>query len=477
MDQAQEQVFAAYQAAARWLLGNIREPAEPAEPRPMADVEERRRRRFARLGTFLDRLGRPERRFLSIHVAGTSGKGSTAAMIAAIGAAAGRRTGLHVTPYLQTPLEKLLINGRPMNIERFVELVWQVRRQVEAFNASSPDGPLRYGELWVALTFAAYAAEWVELGVVEAGLGGRWDSTNVIVPAVAIINRIGLDHVRSLGPTLADIASHKAGIIKPGVPVVVAEQEPAALEVITAEARQQRSTLLLARRDFTWQIRAADSDGSRFDYEDAAGRLSDLSIPLLGTYQVANAALAVAAMRCLREPLIGEAAIRTGLAAVRFPGRLERMQAQPEVWLDGAHNAQKAAALASALRDLRGGRRLVLVLGVLASHQASDVVAPLAPLADALVCAAPSVFGKAPTPPEELAACCRPYCSQVEVVSRPLAAVERALTLAGSDGLVCVTGSLYLAGNARARWQSEADILRSAWMPAEDPLPVPLTAV
>jgi dihydrofolate synthase/folylpolyglutamate synthase len=205
---------------------------------------------------------------------------------------------------------------------------------------------------------------------------------------------------------------------------------------------------------------------------------SNLVLPLLGEHQVANAALAIAAARAFRPVApIGEAAVRKGLRSVRFAGRLERVQRAPEVLLDGAHNAQKAEALAQALVQLRAGRRLVLVLGILASHQPQAITAVLAPLADAIVCTAPRVIGKPAHPPEELADHCRQHCSHVEVRPGPLSATRRAVQLAGRDGVVCVTGSLYLVGATRGLWQSEADLLRSAWEDAEDPLPAALTAV
>jgi dihydrofolate synthase / folylpolyglutamate synthase len=470
--------FSGYHAAVAWIKGNIRGPADRPEPRPLHTLEERHLRRFLRMRGFLAQLGHPERAFVAMHVAGTSGKGSTCAMLAAIGHASGRRTGLHVSPYLQTPLEKLAINDRLMNIRRFVALVERFRAEVAAFNATSPEGPLRYGEVWVALTFAAYAAELVDLGIVEVGSGGRWDYTNVIVPDVAVINRIGMDHVRTLGPTIVDIAGHKAGIIKPGVPVVVAEQPPEALAVILAEAEAQAAPVRLAGRDFVWRITGAGPTGSHFRYEDRDVRWDDLFVPLLGEYQVANAALAVAAARCLRRgPAIGEDAVRQGLASVRFGGRLERMQEAPEVLLDGAHNAQKAEALAGALRQMRQGRRLVLVLGILASHAPNGIVEVLAPLADAVVCTATKVIGKAARPPEELAALCRGYGARVETRPGPVSATRRAIALAGKEGVVCVTGSLYLVGAARSLWHTEAELLRAAWQDAEDPLPAQLAVV
>jgi dihydrofolate synthase/folylpolyglutamate synthase len=470
--------FASYHAAVQWLKGNIRGPAETAAPRPQLPLAERHRRRFLRMRAFLQRLGDPHRKFAAVHIAGTSGKGSTCAILAAIGTASGRRTGLHVSPYLQTPLEKLVIDDRLMHVGRFVCLVERFRREVAGFNAASPHGLLRYGEIWVSLTFAAYAAEQVDLGIVEVGSGGRWDYTNVLLPDVAVINRIGMDHVRTLGPTLADIAGHKAGIIKPGIPVVVAEQPAEALAIVQAEAAAQQAPMTLAGRDFCWEIERREWNATHFTYHDRDVRWPHLVLPLLGDHQVANAALAIAAARRLTKGTpVDEAAVRQGLASVRFAGRLERMQGAPEVLLDGAHNAQKAAALASALQRLRQGRRLVLVLGILASHAPQDIVELLAPLADVVVCTAPKVIGKPAYPAEELAVLCRSFCSHVEARPGPVGATRRAMTLAGKNGLVCVSGSLYLVGAVRSIWQSEEELLRSAWQDAEDPLPLPLAAL
>lgn len=470
--------FANYHAAVNWLKGNIRGPAEATQPRPQLPLEERHRRRFLRMRAFLKRLGDPQRDFAAVHVAGTSGKGSTCAMLAAIGTASGRRTGLHVSPYLQTSLEKLVINDRLMCVSRFVCLVERFRREVAGFNAVSPHGPLRYGEIWVSLTFAAYATERVDLGIVEVGSGGRWDYTNVLLPDVAVINRIGMDHVRTLGPTLADIAGHKAGIIKPGIPVVVADQPAEALAVVEAEAAAQSAPLVLAGRDFGWEIERREWNATYFTFTDRDVRWRHLVLPLLGDHQVANAALAIAAARRLhRWGPVDEAAVRQGLANVRFAGRLERMQDGPEVLLDGAHNAQKAAALASALRQLRQGRPLVLVLGILASHAPHGIVELLAPLADAIICTAPKVIGKPAYPAEELAAVCRAFCPQVEVKPGPVGATRRAMALAGRGGVVCVSGSLYLVGAVRSIWHSEEELLRSAWQDAEDPLALPMAAL
>ncbi|MCL4543279.1 MAG: Mur ligase family protein [Chloroflexi bacterium] len=466
--------IASYAEAVRWIHSNIRAPADALDGSSSYSLAERRQRRLARLRSFLALLGHPERQFVPIHVAGTSGKGSVCAIISSISAAAGRRTGLHVSPYLQTPIEKLVINGRMMAVARFVRLVQWYRQQVEAFNATSDLGPLRYGEVWVALTYAAYAAERVEVGVVEVGAGGRWDYTNVIQPDVSIINKIGYDHILTLGPTIRDIAYHKAGIIKWRTPVVVATQpEQEALEVILKEAEQQQAPLVLEGRDFAASPLLHADAGTSFAYRDREVSWESLRVPLAGPHQVRNAALAIAAARTLW-PSIQHEQVARGLAAVRFPGRLEKVQSHPTVFLDGAHNSQKAAALIEALRVLLPeGTKIIYVLGILASHQPEEVVRLIASTARAVVCTSLSVVGKTAVDAEDLAALCRHYCPSVEAIPDTHLAIQRAITLAESDGTVCVTGSLYLVGAARSLWVSEVELLDTAWHEDEDPLPTP----
>lgn len=463
--------IADYQAAVRWIQSNIRGPADiVVQPSPYT-LDERRQRRLARLRNFLDQIGTPQRQFTAFHVAGTSGKGSVCAVLASISIALGWRTGLHVSPYLQTPLEKLIINGRPMNIQRFVALVEFFQHEVAVFNATSPLGPLRYGELWVALTFAAYAAERVTIGIVEVGSGGRWDCTNILEPSVCFINRIGYDHVLTLGPTIRDIAHHKAGIIKPGIPVVVSQQpEPEALEVIIRESQSQSAPLYIEGRDFSTYIERQTDTLTEFTYSDPDVHWEHFSIPLLGEHQVHNAGLAIAGIRA-HWPFAPREAIEQGLSNTKFPGRLERIQDNPEVYLDGAHNAQKAEALIHALEQLRHKRKLVLVLGTLTTHQPEKVIELLAPHAQAIVCTTVKVIGKTAVLAHELADIARSYCPVVYHTSDINQAIDRALELAGTHGFVCVTGSLYLVGAARERWITEADILASAWPDDEDPLP------
>lgn len=463
--------IADYQAAVRWIHSNIRGPADTIiQPSPYS-LDERRQRRLTRLRNFLDQVGTPQRQFTAFHVAGTSGKGSVCALLASISVALGWRTGLHVSPYLQTPLEKLIINGRPMNIQRFVALVESFQHEVAAFNAASPIGLLRYGELWVALTFAAYAAEGVAIGVVEVGSGGRWDCTNIIEPAVSFINRIGYDHVLTLGPTIRDIAHHKAGIIKPGTPVIVSQQpEPEAIEVIIRESRIQNAPLAIEGRDFSTHIERQADTVTEFTYSDADVHWEHLHLPLLGEHQVHNAALAIAGIRT-HWPFASREAIDQGLSNVKFPGRLERIQDNPEVYLDGAHNAQKAEALIHALERLRHARKLVLVLGILTNHRPEKIVEVLAPHAQAIVCTTVAIIGKPAVPAHMLADIARTYCPVVHHASDVNQAIDQALELAGTHGLVCITGSLYLVGAARERWITEADILASAWSDEEDPLP------
>jgi dihydrofolate synthase/folylpolyglutamate synthase len=363
-----------------------------------------RKRRRAHLRTFLERLGNPECAFRSVHVGGTSGKGSTAAFAHAILSAAGRRSGLHTSPYLQVPIEKLVLGDRYLRPSAFAALVEGMKPAIEEFGDKDSNGPVGYGELWVALTFLCFAQKCVEFGVVEVGAGGRWDYTNVLPSSVAIITSIGYDHIRSLGPTLADIAGHKAGIVKPGIPVIVGPLDEDSQRIIAQESVEKGAPMWRYGREFSMEPAA---DGG-FRYRGLSWRLHDLRPSLVGAHQTVNAALAIAAIEALgcldlREV---EPAVRTAMATTRFPGRFEIMQGHPTVILDGAHNEQKTRALAVALREQlakEGSRRLTLVFGALASKSARDMLAALAPLSFRVITTAPTVYQKTSADPAELA--------------------------------------------------------------------------
>lgn len=412
----------------------------------------------------LRRWGDPHRRYPVAHIAGTSGKGSTAAMLASILQAAGYRTGLHTSPYLQAYTEKIRIGERYLAIPDFTALVAELRAHVDAMTADV-HGPPSYFEATVGLALAAFARHNIDIAVVEVGVGGRHDATNVVQPRVAVVTNVGFDHTQILGRTLHDIAFQKAGIIKPGVPTITAAASPEAYGVIRYESESWAvplTTVVVGDEPalpdtMRATIHALDAEGATFTLRHGDWELADTRIGMLGAHQVTNAATAAAAARALDAGGIAvpDGAIRDGLARAFFPGRLEVMQrgpGQPTVVVDGAHNPDKARSLVAALGALFPGKRVVLVLGMVADKDATSVLDILLPNAAVVVTTQAPIINRAVASAEDLAARVRARGVPADAEPNPDAAIAAALDRAGPDDLVCVTGSLYLVGAVRRRW-------------------------
>ena len=368
-------------------------------------------------------LGRPDLGYAILHVAGTNGKGSTCAMADAALRAAGHRVGLYTSPHLVRFGERIRVDGRDVHDSELADLVDEVRRACAWHDRGGPGERLTYFEFATLLGLVHFRRAGCGVAVVETGLGGRLDATNAVSPAVTAIARIGLDHTALLGGTVEAIAAEKAGIFKRGVPAVVhAVQPEGAMAVLRAEA---------ARRGSPFEVAPADVPGP---------------LSLAGPHQRANAGLAAAALRALHRAGVTapEPAIAEGLAGARWPGRLEMVGG---VLLDGAHNAQGAAALAEALAALHPGRPVELVLGVLADKDLDAIAAALAPAVRRIHAVAPASARARPA--SEIAAAAVRAGVPAEVHAGLVAALARARSLAGGGGLVCVAGSLYLVGEAR----------------------------
>jgi dihydrofolate synthase/folylpolyglutamate synthase len=443
-----------YSSAERYVNGLIMGPPSPAPGTPPEEIRARAVARLGRLRAFLAYLGDPQRAYRTIHVAGTSGKGSTSVLTASILQAAGFRTGTHVSPYLQVATEKLQINGEIAPASRYAELVEAMRERVEAWAGAGHERP-NYGELWVAMTLQFFADERVDVAVVEVGAGGRFDVTNVIEPDVAVITSIGYDHVVTLGPTLRDIAWHKAGIIKPGTIAISSVVEPEAIPVIAAEAQARDVELREVREGESFADVVTDRGGTSFTDLQSRRRWH---AALAGSFQAVNAATAAAAARAFDPLRVTDDAIATGLERARFPGRLEVVQHNPLVVLDGAHNPEKVASLVGNLDALFPSRRTILVFGALESKSFGTMLELLAPHVDVLVATAPQVLAKPATSAADIVALA-PAGMPVHAFDDPLRAVARALEIARPDDLVLVTGSLYLVGNVRETWYPTASIL------------------
>jgi dihydrofolate synthase/folylpolyglutamate synthase len=415
--------------------------------------------------TLLAALGNPQRSYGVTHVAGTKGKGSTSAMIAAILRAAGVRTGLYSQPDLHTFRERMRVNGEVAPEDALVALEPALREAI----ARMPEQlrPLIMYEVATALAFLYFRAAHVQHAVIEVGLGGRLDATNVVEPLVTAITSISYDHMHVLGNTLSAIAGEKAGIIKESIPVVCSAQAPEALEKITQVAAERHAPLIRVGPDgcdgcaYTFAAGDATPDRQWFTLRTPTGLYRDLELALLGEHQVENAAAAVAVAETLRAslPQVDESAIRAGLRAVRWEARLQVVAREPWVVVDGAHNADSFARMFTALRRHFPFERLILVLGVMADKDLDGIVREIGQARVNDVIATAVDYPRA-APPETLAGLMRTHAPDTHVapVATSGEALERAVQDAGPHDLICIAGSLYLAGEA-LRW-----LARQPWV-------------
>lgn len=391
-------------------------------------------------------LGDPQRKFQSVHIAGTKGKGSTAAMIESILRAAGYRTGLYTSPHLHTFRERIQAGGVLIPESDVVRLVEEMQPLV-----SQVDDITTF-EVMTGLAFAWFAEQDVEWAVLEVGLGGRLDATNIVSPAVAVITSLSLDHTSILGDTLAQIAAEKAGIIKPGTPLISAPQADEALAVIAATCERLGAPLVLVGRDWTWELGPLVRDGQAFDVHHGQEIVAGLWIPLLGEHQVENATTATATVSLLREigTAIPERAIRDGLRAVQWPGRLEVLGRAPLVVVDSAHNGDSARKLMDALRTHYDFRRLIMIVGASADHATPELMAALLATADCAI--ATQTQHPRAADPAWLQERGRALGFPLETAKTVPQALDMALSQAGPEDLICGTGSVFVAAELRAAW-------------------------
>ena len=400
-----------------------------------------------RMVVLLETLGSPQEQFPSIHIAGTKGKGSVAAHCAAALSAAGYRTGLYTSPHLHDFRERIQIDGEMISHGGFVA-------GIEALKTVIPQVPgLTSYELQTALAFWYFARQSAEIAVVEVGMGGRLDSTNVLIPLVSVITNISYDHTAILGNTLEEIAGEKGGIIKPKVPVVSAPQQPEALEVLEDLALQQESELILVGRDVQYEPMRSMLEGYSFRvWHHGAERLT-LRTRLLGRHQIENAATAYAALTVVGKAGIAvpDEAIQKGFAQVRWPGRFEVYPGEPVLVFDGAHNRYSAKMLAETVEEVFPGKPVCLVFGASEDKDIAGMFAELLPKADHLL------LVKADHPRaatlERLVELASAYDCPYSTYGQPADFYHEASRIIGRQGVVLVTGSLYVVGQLSGHWQ------------------------
>jgi dihydrofolate synthase/folylpolyglutamate synthase len=413
-----------------------------------------------RIGALVDLLGDPHKSYPIVHVAGTNGKTSVTRMIDALLTRIGLRTGRYTSPHLQLVTERIAIDNAPIAPERYVEVYRDIEPYVEMIDRGA-DVRMSKFEVLTGMAFAAFADAPVDAAVLEVGLGGTWDATNIADAKVAVVAPISIDHVEYLGTEITGIAAEKAGIIKPGSIALVAEQRPEVLEVLLRRTVEVDATVARAGLEFGVLNRDVAVGGQMLKLQGLGGAYEDIFLPLHGPHQAGNAALALAAVEAFfgagAQRMLDQEAIREGFASVVVPGRLERVRSSPTVFVDAAHNPHGAQALADALNADFSFRNLVGVVGVMQDKDARGILSALEPVLHELVVTTSS--SERAMPAEELGEVANEIFGSDRVDVRPRLddAIETAVAMSEEDagelpsGVgVIVTGSVVTAGEARA---------------------------
>jgi dihydrofolate synthase/folylpolyglutamate synthase len=442
-----------YDAAVRYLLTLGRELAAPTQAAAAKfDLEN--------ISVLAERLGRPDRAYPSAHIAGTNGKGSTAAFLESILRLAGFSTGLYTSPHLERINERMRINGEEIGDESFAATFTRLQALIEELLAAHK---LRahptYFECVTAMAFECFARERVEFGVFEVGLGGRLDATNILSPAVTIITRIDFDHENFLGHSLKEIAGEKAGILKPEVPVILAEQRPEARDVILDRANHLHCPVIETSGTFHITQESSQDGFFRARVAETASRESfELAPSLPGHFQLQNALNALGAARYLvnRGFRISANDIAEGIANTVWPGRIEKLQSKPDVYLDGAHNPGAARELAQFLDQNFAGRKIWLIYGALRDKAVDEVAGQLFPHAAEVIFTEPRTSRAISAP--RLAEIASHHASSFTVIPSAEQALDQALAEATPNDAIFITGSLYLVGQLRHYWKQREQV-------------------
>jgi len=389
--------------------------------------------------SILNALGNPQNDFNSIHVAGTNGKGSVASALSAILHECGYRVGLYTSPHLVRFNERICINNQQVANEDVVKSYQAVKR------VHHGDRSPTFFEFATAMALYEFSRQKVDWAVIETGMGGRYDATNIITPAISIITNVSMEHRDYLGNTLAEITREKAGIIKQATPVVTAVKQKQARSVVQEVARKKSAPLFMLGKDFT----VRQNQSGHFSYYGIENTWHHIQTPLLGHYQVQNAALALAASELLikDKAAISRESIKRGLTNTRWPGRLEIVSDNPLVILDGAHNLIAARNLAKFLAENLTKRRITLVIGILDDKPYGAMLKSLLPrCCRAIITRAKTDRALAP---EKLYAMAKKIISDVAIVPDVAGAAKNAIENAGPDDVICIAGSLYVVGEAK----------------------------
>jgi dihydrofolate synthase/folylpolyglutamate synthase len=404
-----------------------------------------------RMFALMEALGNPQKAYPIVHVAGTKGKGSTSALAAAALQAEGYKTGLYTSPHLQDYVERIRVNGQPISHEELIDLVEQVKGAVTRIPK------LTTFEITTALGFLHFAQQNVDAAVIEVGLGGRLDATNVILPKVAVITSLSYDHMAVLGNTLTAIAGEKAGIIKEGVPVVSSPQKEEALAVLERVAAERYAPLTLVGREVLYRAGDHSLDGQSLQVWTDGREPVGLRLPLLGAHQVVNAATAYAALWA-SGLAVSEAGLRQGFAMVAWPCRFEIVRREPPVILDSAHNTDSFEKLAQTLEDYFPGRAVSLIFGSSEDKDIGGMIGTLRPRLSRII-ATKAVHPRA-LEPQNILATAKELGIPAEMAASVELALRRALELSAKDGsIVLSAGSMFVTAEVKTEWEKSVQAL------------------
>ena len=405
--------------------------------------------------------GDPQKSYTCLHIAGTNGKGSTSAIIASILRVLGLRVGLFTSPHLVSFTERIRVNDEQITEFEVVHLAEELRAKILNLQSSDPDFLPTFFEVVTAMTLLYFEKKQIDVAVVEVGMGGRLDATNIVTPEVSVITNISYDHSEFLGDTLEQIAREKAGIIKKGVPVIVSSQVPEVLEVIEEKAEEIGTVLYLYGRDFSSILKKENVSGVYFDFQGNHSLILDeLYLPLAGEHQMENASVAIKAVELFNErspkPAVTHNSIRDGLSKVKWPGRLEMIKREPPILIDGAHNPAAAVVLSRALAStfLKQYKRMILVLGIMGDKDIDGIMKPLLPLASEIILCSPS-YQRAASPQRLADVAVFLGFPDVHIVPTVKEALELAQNICEqtnsplTSNLIVVTGSFYTIGEAK----------------------------
>lgn len=411
----------------------------------------------------LAEIANPERSLVALHVAGTNGKGSVCAMAESVLRAAGYRTGLYTSPHLLRFNERIRVEGRSIPDERLAALLETVEpAALRVETRPNPPRPCTFFELTTAMAFEHFRREAAEVSVIETGMGGRWDATNVILPAAAAICDIGFDHQNYLGASIEAIAGEKAGIIKPGRPVISGVRDPRASEIVERAARERGAPLIRSEEAVALRRLGMNWDGQKLSAETPSRRIGPFRLPLLGDHQLRNAAIAIALLESFERAAgieIPDDAWRRGLETVRWPARLQVLRREPPVLLDGGHNPHAAEALAAALRALAKGRPVALIAGLVADKDHAGFFRALASaVRRAWIVPVPC---ERAGPVEDVEAAARAAGIAAARNTLDTARAEAVEWAVENGGVVCIAGSLFLAGATLAAEYGDRDLFDS----------------